>query len=155
MAGIITAGRARRANAALEAIVGAKHGDPFAVLGMHKSGSGLQVRAFLPEAEAMSVVDSANGEVVADARRVHPDGMFVAAIARRPEPFRYRLRVTRSSHQYEFEDIYRFPPVLGDLDLHLLVEGNHLASYQKLGAHTLVHDGVEGVALAVWAPNAQ
>src|SRR5439155_292735 len=41
------------------------------------------------------------------------------------------------------------------LDVHLLVEGNHLASYQKLGAHAVLHDGVEGVAFAVWAPNAQ
>ena len=45
--------------------------------------------------------------------------------------------------------------MLGELDLHLLVEGNHLASYQKLGAHPIVHEGVEGVGFAVWAPNAQ
>jgi 1,4-alpha-glucan branching enzyme len=45
--------------------------------------------------------------------------------------------------------------VLGELDLHLLVEGNHFASYQKLGAHPIQHDGVAGVAFAVWAPNAR
>ena len=54
----------------------------------------------------------------------------------------------------EFDDIYRFPPVLGELDLYLLAEGNHLASYKKLGAHPILHEGVEGVAFAVWAPNA-
>ena len=60
-----------------------------------------------------------------------------------------------AAHQHEFDDVYRFPPVLGELDIHLLVEGNHLASYRKLGAHPVIHDGVEGVAFAVWAPNAR
>ena len=73
----------------------------------------------------------------------------------RREPFRYRLRVRWGSGWHEFDDVYRFPPVLGELDIHLLVEGNHLASYRKLGAHPIVHDGVEGVAFAVWAPNAR
>ena len=57
--------------------------------------------------------------------------------------------------QHEFYDIYSFPPVLGELDIHLLAEGNHLASYRKLGAHPMVHEGVEGIAFAVWAPNAR
>jgi len=65
------------------------------------------------------------------------------------------LRTSSGGIQHEFEDIYRFPPVLGELDIHLLVEGNHLASYQKLGAHLFVHEGVEGVAFALWAPNAR
>ena len=84
-----------------------------------------------------------------------PAGLFVASLADRREPFRYRLRVRWGAHEQEFEDVYRFPPVLGELDIHLLVEGNHLASYQKLGAHPVVHEGVEGVAFAVWAPNAR
>ncbi len=44
---------------------------------------------------------------------------------------------------------------LSDLDLHLFGEGNHHHIHQKLGAHREVHDGVEGVRFAVWAPNAQ
>jgi 1,4-alpha-glucan branching enzyme len=39
---------------------------------------------------------------------------------------------------------------LGDIDLHLVGEGRHERLYEKLGAH--VTD--EGVAFAVWAPNA-
>src|SRR5262249_46825556 len=50
---------------------------------------------------------------------------------------------------------YRFPPVLSDLDLYLLAEGTHLKLYDKLGAHPRVHDGVAGVAFAVFAPNAR
>ena len=44
---------------------------------------------------------------------------------------------------------------LTDLDLHLFGEGNHHHIYQKLGAHVLTQDGVQGTRFAVWAPNAQ
>ena len=39
---------------------------------------------------------------------------------------------------------------IGEIDLHLVGEGRHEQVYEKLGAH--VSD--EGVAFAVWAPNA-
>ncbi len=44
--------------------------------------------------------------------------------------------------------------LLGDLDAYLLSEGTHREAYRKLGAHRIQHDGVEGIAFAVWAPNA-
>jgi 1,4-alpha-glucan branching enzyme len=139
----------------VEAIAAGRHDDPFAFLGMHQASVGLYVRVFLPDAEAVAVIDSASGEVVAKAERLHPAGLFVAGMPDRRELFRYRLRARWGGHEHEFDDVYRFPPVLGELDIHLLVEGNHLASYRKLGAHPLLHDGVEGVAFAVWAPNAR
>src|SRR5206468_5894760 len=55
----------------------------------------------------------------------------------------------------EFQDAYRFPPVLSDFDLHLLGEGNHLDLYNKLGAHPMTFDGVPGVAFIVFVPNAK
>src|SRR5712671_6124402 len=139
----------------VEAIVAGRHDDPFAFLGMHEASAGIYVRAILPDAEEMAVIDTATGDVAARGERIHPAGFFVASMPDRKAPFRYRLRVLRGGHWHEFDDVYRFPPVLGELDIHLLVEGNHLASYQKLGAHAVVHDGVEGVAFAVWAPNAR
>jgi len=44
--------------------------------------------------------------------------------------------------------------MLTDYDLHLLAEGRHWRSYEKLGAHRIDLDGVRGVRFAVWAPNA-
>jgi 1,4-alpha-glucan branching enzyme len=41
-----------------------------------------------------------------------------------------------------------------DFDLHLLGEGNHHRSADKLGAHFVTRDGTPGVNFAVWAPNA-
>jgi 1,4-alpha-glucan branching enzyme len=44
--------------------------------------------------------------------------------------------------------------MITEYDLHLLGEGRHWQSYQKLGAHIVSIDGVAGVRFAVWAPNA-
>lgn len=45
-------------------------------------------------------------------------------------------------------------PQLTDFDLHLLGEGAHYRSYEKLGAHLTQLKGTPGVRFAVWAPNA-
>jgi 1,4-alpha-glucan branching enzyme len=44
--------------------------------------------------------------------------------------------------------------MLTDFDLHLLGEGRHWKSYEKLGAQLHERDGEPGVHFAVWAPNA-
>lgn len=45
-------------------------------------------------------------------------------------------------------------PTLSEFDLHLLAEGTHTCSYEKLGAHLAEREGQHGVHFAVWAPNA-
>jgi 1,4-alpha-glucan branching enzyme len=45
--------------------------------------------------------------------------------------------------------------LLTDDDLYLFNQGNHFRLYEKLGAHTLSHNGTSGTYFAVWAPNAQ
>jgi 1,4-alpha-glucan branching enzyme len=44
---------------------------------------------------------------------------------------------------------------LTDDDLYLFNEGSHYRLYEKLGAHPMNVDGVEGTYFAVWAPNAR
>jgi len=46
-------------------------------------------------------------------------------------------------------------PFLTDFDLHLLAEGTHYRTYNKLGAHLAELDGQPGTHFAVWAPNAR
>ncbi|MFH1122622.1 MAG: 1,4-alpha-glucan branching enzyme, partial [Pseudomonadota bacterium] len=52
-------------------------------------------------------------------------------------------------------------PVLYDIslltedDLYLFNEGSHFRLYEKLGAHLLNHQGIEGAYFAVWAPDAE
>jgi 1,4-alpha-glucan branching enzyme len=45
--------------------------------------------------------------------------------------------------------------LLTDDDLYLFNEGNHFRLYEKLGAHCLNANGVEGTYFAVWAPDAE
>src|SRR6185437_16485663 len=96
----------QRVNPQIEAIVAGHHGDPFAFLGMHEAGGGLVVRAVLPGAEAMAVVDAASGAVAGVGERQHPLGFFVARLPGRDAPFRYRLRASWNGEQVEFADAY-------------------------------------------------
>ena len=45
--------------------------------------------------------------------------------------------------------------LLTDEDLYLFNQGSHSRAYNKLGAHRLVREGVEGTYFAVWAPDAE
>lgn len=141
---------------AVAAVLAADHRDPFAFFGMHRFGGDgpLMVRAFLPDAEAVAVVDTATGEVAAELPRVHEAGVFAGVVTGRSEPFAYRLRVRAEAGDADLEDPYRFPPVLSEADAHLLAEGSHLESYRRLGAHPTMLEGVAGTAFAVWAPHA-
>jgi 1,4-alpha-glucan branching enzyme len=140
---------------AIDAIVGGDCADPFAHLGMHRRSGALVVSAFLPEAARAEVVAVDGADVApAQMQRIHPDGLFAARIDRR-EPYRYRFRLRSDGAEFEIEDPYRFPPLLGEQDVYLLAEGTHTRVYEKLGAHPVVLEGVAGVGFAVWAPNAR
>jgi 1,4-alpha-glucan branching enzyme len=137
---------------AVDAIVDARHGDPFAVLGPHDVAQGCSVRAFLPGATSVSVVAREGGEVLTELERIHPAGFWCGVMAARAP---YRLRIRSGEIEYEAEDPYAFPPALGELDIYLLAEGRHHELGLTLGAQALELDGVRGVRFAVWAPNAR
>jgi len=130
-------------------VIAARHSDPFNYLGPHRENNRTVVRVFLPEASqvvALAPDGSERALACLDAA-----GLFAGPV----ETTQYRLRARYGEQEIEFDDPYRFPPVLSDLDLYLLGEGNHLRLYEKLGAHPMVMDSVAGVAFAVWAPNAR
>jgi len=133
------------------AVVGGTHANPFNYLGPHVEGREPVVRVFLPDANHVEVLDDAGH--VSELPRIHNAGLFAGRVAEHGS--HYRLRARFGSDEVELEDPYRFPPILSDLDLHLLGEGNHLELYNKLGAHPRVLDGIAGVAFAVFAPGAR
>ena len=136
-------------------IVSAHHDDPFGFLGMHDDDKqGLVVRAFLPQAKSVSVIDASNGALVAELPRVHDDGVFAGPVGPKGRRFAYRLRLQTAGGPQEIDDPYRFPPILGEMDVYLIAEGKHLRLDEKLGAHPMSMDGVSGTGFAVWAPNA-
>jgi 1,4-alpha-glucan branching enzyme len=140
---------------AIDALVEARHGAPFDVLGPHlDEAKGALVRSFQPGARRVWVVDGA-GRVLGEGRRLSDAGLFEAPLAQGGAPPRYRLRIEDGAGVVrEIEDPYAFGPQLTDFDLHLLGEGTHYRSWEKLGAHATTDGGVPGVVFAVWAPNA-
>ncbi len=136
---------------AVTLVAAGRHRDPFSILGLHHTAHGRIVRTFQPQAESVDLIDT-QGRVLDRMHRVHPEGVFAAAMPARKR--RYRLRVHGGGGSYDIEDPYRFAQTLGDMDLYLLGEGSDRQIYRKLGAHLKTLSGVKGTRFAVWAPNA-
>ncbi len=138
----------------MEAIAGGYHGDAFAVLGPHAVSDGArsewEIRAFYPQAEKAELITD---DQTLALERVHPTGIFVARLPHRPDSYRFRL-ISYSGQTWEAEDVYRFPPIITDFDLHLHSEGTNFEEYNMLGSHLASVEGVKGARFAVWAPNA-
>ena len=137
---------------ALHALVEGRHGDPFAILGRHPVGETNVVRALLPGAAAVDVVDADSDAVITRMEQVFDGGLYAADIGGRGT---YRFRIHWPHAVQETEDPYSFGPLLGDLDLHLISQGTHYDLGRTLGAQPMDVDGVSGVRFAVWAPNAR
>ena len=138
----------------ITALVAARHGDPFAVLGAHSTPAGVVIRAFVPYAEALEARTPAGDRLVRLERR-HPAGVFEGLLPRRRRVPDYRLHAANAGGAWELDDPYRFAPVLGELDDHLLVEGAHRRLWERLGAHVTAHQDALGTHFAVWAPHAR
>lgn len=131
--------------------------EPHSLLGVHPGVAagrpGVVVRAFHPEANAVDCIVEDGSVVRLDTVAV--GGLFGAFLPGKALPLRYRLRFRfPSGDVWERDDPYRFLPTLGDMDLHLFNEGTHRRLWECMGAHRRCIDGVDGVAFAVWAPNA-
>jgi 1,4-alpha-glucan branching enzyme len=141
----------RTDRAAIDALLAAAHGDPFAVLGWHEVATGVHVvRCLLPGATRVSVLDTEGR----DRGALSPlgGGAFAGRVDAPGGRFAYRLALDGGRI---VDDPYRFGFVLGELDVHLLAQGAHWRSWQVLGANARAIDGVAGTAFAVWAPNAR
>ncbi|RAO10682.1 1,4-alpha-glucan branching protein GlgB [Micromonospora noduli] len=122
-------------------ISGATH-DPHAVLGAHPADSSTTIRTMRRGAADVALLV---GDERHPMKRVHDVGIFEAQVD--GTVLDYRVEVDGTTH----DDPYRYPPTLGELDLHLIREGRHERLWEALGAR--VFD--EGVAFGVWAPNAR
>ncbi|MEO1089580.1 MAG: 1,4-alpha-glucan branching protein GlgB [Pseudomonadota bacterium] len=139
-------------------LVDGRHDDPFALLGPKPGAEPGRpvVRSFQPDAVSVAVVDGGTGRKLASLERTHDVGFFEGPLDEAPGARGYRLRVAwPTGDEQDLDDPYRFPLILGALDMHLLAEGRHLDVHEKLGAQPTRVDGVDGTTFAVWAPSAQ
>lgn len=141
-------------------IIQGEHTDPHTILGMHETEENgtpcLVVRAFVPKAEKVTVIDAANKRQKYPMQRIHEDGLFEVYILERSEWFRYRLDCKDyEGNHWQSYDPYAFSPTVSEYDRYLFGAGTHYTIYEKLGAHLMTWEGARGVSFAVWAPNAK
>ncbi len=137
---------------AVAALMAGDHAEPFGALGVHQQDGAWVVRALLPGAVAVTAVDRTSGSPISALTRIEGSDVFEGPIAGKVP---YLFDVDWGTHRQQLEDPYRFPTLLGEMDVWLLGEGTHHRPYEQLGAHPTEIDGVAGVRFAVWAPNAR
>ncbi|MVA61921.1 1,4-alpha-glucan branching protein GlgB [Agrobacterium vitis] len=137
----------------MEAIVAGLHTDPFSVLGVHAGADGFIARCFVPGADSITAL-TLDGSLAGELACLDPAGFFAGPVAiKSQQPLRYRA--CRGDVEWSLTDPYSFGPVLGPMDDYFLREGSHLRLFDKMGAHPIKHQGVDGFHFAVWAPNAR
>lgn len=127
---------------------------PHKLLGLHDTADGQVVTAYRPYAEYVKITDR-NGKNGTLLEQVNEDGFYGAYLEKK----KYNKYLLETKYQdgstVVTADPYSFEPYITDLDIHLFSEGNHYEIYEKLGAHPMTLDGIEGTYFAVWAPDAR
>lgn len=133
-----------------ERIAGARHHDPHAVLGRHEHAGAEYAVVYLPGATRVHLNRSL------PAARHGSSDFFVWHGAPGTLPARYTIS-WEDGHGgvYEIHDPYCFPPQIDERELASFNAGSHRRVHRMLGSHPRTVDGVPGVQLAVWAPNAE
>ena len=137
----------------IAAIVGGRHGDPFAVLGLMPFRKGWWSGPLFPappQSRCWRTTQARRSPWSAAMMRASSKGCF----PRLREPFAYKLHVNLGRRQLGPARPIRLRTGARAVDDYLLVEGTHRQLYERLGAHLMLHEGVDGVHFAVWAPHA-
>src|ERR1700688_4210410 len=123
----------------LEALVAARHHDPFSLLGLHRTGREWSLRVFRPYATSVAVRTQAG---FAPMKRIHAQGGFAWQGADAP-PRPVILRVDEAGREFETCDPYTFVPAIGADDLYLFNEGRLEQAYRVLGSRLEQREGVD------------
>ena len=137
----------------VDALVQGIHNNPHQILGMHECIDDLYINAYLPGAKVVNAIEvSTRKKYTLVSERVPG---FFSVVIKDKKPFEYKLNVRfDNGDEVTYFDPYVFEPVIDPIDISLFNEGKHYSIYEKMGAHPMTVDGVEGVLFAVWAPNA-
>lgn len=133
----------------LDALNSGHCADNFQYLGPRGRGPDRYVTAIAPDTASLDAL--VDGEVYPLERL--GGGVYGGKV---PGEARYKLRADDGfGNRWEYDDAYGFGPVLSGEDDYYFGEGKHRRLWKILGAHTIVHEYVEGTHFAVWAPNAK
>ena len=135
-----------------ERLANCSHDHPFAILGPQPQGGEWVVRVWMPEAETVTLL--VGDRELPMAAPNHP-WVFEACLSNNPGSH-YKVRVLRGGITHEQHDPWAFRgDWMGEMDRHLFAQGNHHHIWQRMGAHPVERDGINGVMFCLWAPHAR
>ncbi|MGN0435073.1 MAG: 1,4-alpha-glucan branching protein GlgB [Wujia sp.] len=137
----------------VDALVQGIHNNPHHILGMHECIDDVFINVYMPGAKVVTAIDTATRKkYTLVSERVEG---FYSVVIKDKKRFDYKLNVKfDNGEEITYIDPYIFESVIDPIDVSLFNEGQHYNIYDKMGAHPMTVDGVEGVLFAVWAPNA-
>ncbi len=139
----------------INALIAGHFADPFSVLGMHRTDAGLEVRALLPDATDVWVIEPKTGRKVGKLECLDSRGFFSGVLPRRKNAFRYQLAVTWHGQQNLIDDPYRFGPLLQDLTSGCCRKGDPPAPLRNAGRARCHHGRRHRYPFLGGAPNAR
>lgn len=137
-------------------LLAGQHNAPHNLLGLHNFGKGQVFTAYRPEAQKIFVTDSKGKNKIELEEVEENSGFFGLYVEGKKYTADYLLHIQYSENDVVVTaDPYSFNSQISSDDLYLFAEGKHYQIYEKLGAHPMTINGVEGVYFAVWAPHAR
>ncbi|MCH5267690.1 MAG: 1,4-alpha-glucan branching protein GlgB [Lachnospiraceae bacterium] len=133
-----------------------RHNAPHNLLGLHEFGKGQVFTIYRPEAKKITVTDAKGNKPLELEEVGEGSGFFGKYVAGKKYKSNYLVHIEYGEGDVVITaDPYSFESQISSDDLYLFAEGNHYNIYEKLGAHPMKLNGVEGVHFAVWAPHAR
>lgn len=137
----------------VDSVIYSEEDNPHKILGPHIIKEGILIQAFVPTAEKIMVQVEGKKKAY-EMTMEDEEGFFATLIPGKKLP-QYTLHITfADGTSVNNADPYAFEPILTKEDTAKFNKGICYDIYEKLGAHPMTVNGVEGVHFAVWAPNA-
>lgn len=136
----------------IEAVVYSEENAPRDILGPHVLPQGILIQCFFPDRKKVCIKTLEDGNI---RPMIQEDevGFFGILLEGRKIP-RYVYLVEEEDGVHEYQDAYAFPSQITAEEEQKFSNGICYQIYEKLGAHPMTINGVNGVYFAVWAPNA-
>ena len=137
--------------AEIEAVQYSEEKYPRNILGPRVTPEGILIQCFFPEEEKVSLRTLSDRKLHA---MTEEDGGYFAILLPGKKIPRYTFVLGDKKEGREIYDPYAFPSQITEKEEARFQAGICYDIYEKLGAHPMTVQGVEGVNFAVWAPNA-
>ena len=138
--------------AQIEDIVYSESSRPHEILGAKKIEEGILIQCFFPNAKEVKLCLEKTAKEV-DMKRQDDAGFFAVLLQQKTIP-KYHYHVVYEYNSVDRQESYMKFSLYNDDDLDRFARGVHYDIFEKMGAHLVKVDGIEGVYFSVWAPEA-